>query len=332
MDAGKPISTPGAAVAAVAATRPVAATEVIGLLTPKGGLTATDRMLPSPQRAPSDPATSSRPVAPTVAQLSPGAQLLLKLLATGTASAQPLQAARPLMDAPPDLFTGGTATKEIIHAGGTAAGAEIARALQAGLEHSGLFYESHLADWVGGGRSLEAIRAEPQALLQSEKPASAAGNGSAIDHDALTGATTSAAISSIVHAQLDTIDSGQLRWQGELWPGVPAEIQLQRAPRDRDTDNDSGHRSNEGQGDDAAGGHRWQARLITTLPALGKISTQFLLQDERLELKLSCAERPTTTALKAASPQLAETLHGTGIALQGFFTQLDNTCDGLNAS
>ena len=304
MDTGKQIG----GTAAIDAARLIAAPDPIGLLTPKGELGAADGLRPSLSRTPpGNPASSALPVSPTVAELSPGAQLLLKLLVQGNSLTPPLRSALPLLpEPPPALADGGNA------------GAVIARALQSGLEHSGLFYESHLADWVAGQRSLDAICAEPQAVLRAEASMPAAGVESAPDNSP----PTAPAISQLVNAQLDVIDSGQLRWQGELWPGVPVEIRLQRDAKGKDTADANRRASSE----DGEASHHWQARLVTTLPVLGKISTQFMLQDDRLDLKLSCAEPATAAALQVAAPELAGTLQATGLTLQGFSSHANNPC------
>jgi hypothetical protein len=46
----------------------------------------------------------------------------------------------------------------------------IASAMQASVESSGLFYESHLHDWISGGRPLTEIQREPQAQLPATPP------------------------------------------------------------------------------------------------------------------------------------------------------------------
>ena len=327
MDAGKEIG----GTAAIAATRLIAATEAIGLLTPRGELSAADGMRPSSPRA-SASAAASLPVAPTVAELSNGAQLLLKLLAGSAQPAPPLQAAQPLLGAAPfaDPFVAtllesngaaSTAAANGVHSGTTV----IARALQGALETSGLFYESHLADWVGGQRSLDTIRTEPQALLHRLPSATEAADNAMAD----AGSANVAALNHIVNAQLDVIDSGQLRWQGELWPGMPAELWLQRDTSESDV---TDARQPKEQDADERNGRRWQARLVTTLPVLGKISTQFTLQGERLDLALSSTDASTASALKAAAPQLAGSLQATGLTLQAFASQVDDTNSSSNSS
>ncbi len=323
MNAGK--DSLGAA--PVAATRPVAAPDLIGLLTPKGGLSATDISKAAPRAAHADASAASAPVAATVAKLSEGAQLLLKLLGTGSTAAASLKAARPLLPEAPTALTEGTPSTT----GGTqashardATGALIAQALQSGLEHSGLFYESHLADWVAGQRGLDKIRAEPQATL----PASHQTSGADMDTPTGSSQTTTAApttLASIVHAQLDVIDSGQLRWQGELWPGVPVELCLQRDPHGHDDGHAADDQGQSQASDNEPAGRRWQASLVTTLPSLGKISTRITLQDDHLALALSCAEHTTATALRSAAPALAGTLQATGLTLQAFASDAEQT-------
>lgn len=270
--------------------------------------------------------------AQVIAELSSGARLLLTLLGGGGQPAPALQAAQPLLAAAPftDPHTAslpeshgaaGTATTPGAHSGT----AIIAQALQRALETSGLFYESHLADWVGGQRSLDAIRTEPQALLHSR----ASAPESAVDAMADTGSANTSALHSIVNAQLDVIDSGQLRWQGELWPGMPAEIWLQRDRSESDT---TDAQQGDDQEADESSGRRWQARLVTTLPVLGRISTQFTLQGERLELMLSSSDAATAGALKAAAPQLAGSLQATGLTLQAFASRVDDARSGSNST
>ncbi len=315
MDTGKEIG----GTAAITAVRLIAAPEAIGLLTPKGELSAADGMRPSPLRTPASTA-ADLPVVPTVAELSSGAQLLLKLLGDDGQPAAKLASTPPLLAAPPTLTANGPAGTGDLHradsANNISSGTQvIAQALQGALETSGLFYESHLADWVGGQRSLEAIRTEPQALLHDARSVSQA-SAAASDDTVMVNAP---ALNAIVNAQLDVLDSGQLRWQGELWPGMLAEIWMKQDTPDRDTA-DAGQRNGDSANEQS--GRRWQARLVTTLPVLGKISTQFTLQGDKLDVKLSSTQAATAAALDVASPQLAGSLQASGLLLQAFVSHI----------
>lgn len=317
MDVGKQIG----GTAAIDAARLIAAPDPIGLLTPKGELTRADGMRPSPSRTPSNTAASTAlPVAPTVAELSDGAQLLLKLLGAGSQTSAGLQAAQPLLPEVPSFADGPAGAAAANATGATRHDtATVARALQSALETSGLFYESHLADWVGGQRSLDAIRTEPQALLHNS-PAPSDANSKALADTDVANVANAPALHTLVNAQLDVIDSGQLRWQGELWPGMAAEIWLQRETPDNDGSHDRQRSGQEG-GQDS--NRRWQARLVTTLPVLGKISTQFSLQDDKLDLKLASSQAATAAVLQVAAPQLAGSLQTTGLTLNAFTSQVD---------
>ncbi len=317
MDAGKELG----GTAAITAMRLIAAPDAIGLLTPKGELSAADGMRQSPLRAPAS-AAADLPVAPTVAELGSGAQLLLKLLSGGGQPATKRPSTQPLLAAPATLTANRPARTGDLNGAGSASNINsgtqvIAQALQGALESSGLFYESHLADWVGGQRSLEAIRTEPQALLHDASATSQASAAASND----TGMASAPALSAIVHAQLDVLDSGQLRWQGEIWPGLPAEIWMTQDAPDRDTA-DAGQRN--GDSANERSGRRWQARLVTTLPVLGKISTQFMLQGDKLDVKLASTQAATAAALHVASAQLADSLQASGLLLQAFASQLDD--------
>ncbi|AQV98922.1 flagellar hook-length control protein FliK [Cupriavidus necator] len=95
----------------------------------------------------------------TQESLSTAARAILALM-DGT-EAQPVRGAGPLLAAPP-----------------TPASAQAAAATLANtVGESGLFYESHLAQWVAGARALSGIRQEPQA--QVPVPARATPSGAA---------------------------------------------------------------------------------------------------------------------------------------------------------
>ncbi len=294
-------SDPGGTAPVAAATR-VAAPDPLALLSPKGELAAAAQR-PAPRPSGLPPALPLAAAEPTTTRLSAAAQLLLTLVQHAGLAAPAPRAPSPLLSAP--------ATD----------GATLAAALKGGVEASGLFYESHLADWVAGRRSLAAIRTEPQAnLMQTHsaqasaapEPTGAAPSAFATSADAAVGSHLPL-LQAILSAQLDIIDSGQLRWQGELWPGMPVDIRLQRETREPATDEAS-----QGQAAEAPAERRWQARLVADLPALGKVSTLFTLHADRLDVKLDCGQDGTALALQSAALQLADGLQAAGIALLGF--------------
>ncbi|UDM52435.1 flagellar hook-length control protein FliK [Cupriavidus sp. MP-37] len=87
------------------------------------------------------------PGASTQESLSAAARAILAVM--DGAEAQPVRSPASLLPAPPTAAT----------AQATAA------ALANAVGHSGLFYESHLAQWVAGARGLASLRQEPQAQV-----------------------------------------------------------------------------------------------------------------------------------------------------------------------
>ncbi len=322
----------------ITAARQIAATDPIGLLSPKAELPAPGTQRIGPEH--------TRPAPPvTTAILGPGAQLLLSLLGQTNVAAAPLQPAAPLLPGPP------TDTNLL------------AAALKAGIEHSGLFYESHLADWVAGQRNLSTLRAEPQGQM----PSSVSTQGSnQLDTGEVKDGTgklhspahnlSASMLAAIIHAQLDAIDRGRIHWQGEPWPGMQVEIQLSKEPikeltnetadpsqqqsssNDQAQDRHAGgeaanqrdNKTEPGEGDDAESNnnprqnheqHRWHAKLVTKLPSLGQLSTRIILQGDRIELRIACDQQEMSQHLKAAVPALADALQSAGLTLAGFVSQ-----------
>jgi hypothetical protein len=67
------------------------------------------------------------------------------------------------------------------------------------ISGSGLFYESHLAEWVDGARTIGQIRTEPQNGLNPPL---------------------------VVDDQLQALSSGAIAWRGEVWPGQTGELMI----------------------------------------------------------------------------------------------------------
>ncbi|MCT9117364.1 flagellar hook-length control protein FliK [Cupriavidus gilardii] len=91
--------------------------------------------------------TATPPTGSTRETLSFAARTILTLLAQ--VSAAPLRSAGPLLAVPPTRLPEGTA--------------QVRQALMHLVQDSGLFYESHLAQWIAGERGLASLAREPQA-------------------------------------------------------------------------------------------------------------------------------------------------------------------------
>ncbi|WP_310710415.1 flagellar hook-length control protein FliK, partial [Burkholderia multivorans] len=323
------------------------------------------------------------PAASTQTALSDVARVLDAIARTGGDATPAVVGRMPLVPDPAALFSAaadgaagqsGHAAAASASGAATAAAAEaappsLAGALRAALAQavgeSGLFYESHLAQWFAGQRPLAALLREPQARIAIAQ--TSADPDAAPDDDALDalltprlslpsaraavqpGAVASGAVASgaaasggarpagsapesmpgaqphpplaraaadaadplheladwrasaarpadaaapsdaasptpvhpaavpIVRQQLDTLATDQFRWTGEAWPGVRVDWTIE-------PDESGGHAPR--SGDDAGDGIAWRTRLTLTLPTLGTVDAELVLNGAQLVARL----------------------------------------------
>lgn len=246
----------GTGIAAIAATLPVVGTHPVATLRDEAA-----SALPA--------LTALHPGVPaTLAELSIAGKLIAELLQTSP-SAAPAVHATPLLAAP------------------TTQAAVIANALRQDIEHSGLFYESHLADWVCGRRKLESLAQEPQAR-----------------------STAADELPAILRQQLELLDSQPLQWQIELWPGMPVRLQVEQQPADTH------------DGTCEAMPDSWTSTLVSQLPLLGSVAATLRIAGDRLQLKLH-ASGPASALLSERSDELRSALTAAGLQLQQFDTDAE---------
>ena len=213
----------------------------------------------------------------------------------------------------------------------------LASALSKAVSSSGLFYESHQAQWVTGKRSLESIQAEPQGQLRPQTPLhgnlpSSPATTTALDqptrspvnppsttNTATTGerpaetgngqtTPTNQAIPEslrpLVQQQLDALGTQRLAWHGEIWPGQVMDWQIEQ---ERTNEHD-------GRGDTTAD-KPWTTTLRLQLPKLGTIDANLRLTSTGLQLQLATASNQTATDLRGESATLATALGEAGLRL-----------------
>lgn len=276
---------------------------VAARLAPAGTVTAAPATTPLPAVATATPGTT----APASSlSLSPAAQLVDTL--TRLPGGRPIEAPAPLLPAP------------------AAAPEALARALQHSIVASGLFYESHLARWTLQRHPEPALRVEPQAAWppapqSSTPPPPASGPGApapalpplpALDAEATVasaqaGTTTTVgtpgavglpdAAPALVRQQLDVLETGQILWRGDLWPGQRAAIEIVEDDASRDPRQPPA----------------WRTRLALTLPGLGAVEARLALAGTRVHLHLVAADTTRATVLRDALPELAAALAARGL-------------------
>ncbi len=204
-------------------------------------------------------------------------------------------------------------------------GVQLARSLAGALGFSGLFYESHQAQWVAGSRPLEDLLLEPQAPLSGLRPRltdtnaqAGASNISGMrrDNAADDHAPVHPDALALVRQQLDVFETRQISWQGLAWPGQPIEWEVAEEKRSAPAESDEPDES--GQAPAA-----WQTRLNLALPNLGQISVSLRLDAHGVEVRLIAAEPVTAFMLRAGAAPLVSGLESAGIKLLGMGVDLD---------
>ncbi len=185
--------------------------------------------------------------------------------------------------------------------------------LREALSRSGLFYESHQAQWVAGRRTLAQLLQEPQGELSTgassrlirviEKPPlkinsepEAALAGAIRNADAPVHAQTL----TLVQQQLSVLETGQLSWRGEIWPGQWLEWDIaERPPAEHETDEPS----------------RWQSRLHLTLPKLGEVAATLALDSRGVRIALGATATATAALLESNQRPLAAAMAAAGLSV-----------------
>jgi hypothetical protein len=232
-------------------------------LTRAAALLANSQALPAAMGAPGDAGAG--------ASLSKAGKALGDVIAAALASDTPQTAAvgrTPLMNAP-SLDTG-----------------KIAASLQQGMEKSGLFYESHVAEWAQGTRPQAELAAEPQA------------RGMAPPSDPAT--------AQLINLQLNAHEQARVAWQGQLWPGQDMHWKIERDAPD-------GGQAGRGDGDGDGAGH-WQSSLTLRFGQLGEVAAKVVLSGGQLHIRLD-APAATRTLLEAGRGRLADALDAAGAPL-----------------
>jgi len=173
--------------------------------------------------------------------------------------------------------------------------ARLAPALQQAIVESGLFYESHQAQWIAGRYPLEALAREPQARLKpasrnalpapaapaAAAPSTPAPSGEEAAAPARTtasvaqpGAPLPAELQALVQQQLDAAATQHLIWRGDIWPGQALHWEIETGEY------------GEGAADEAAA-ETWTTALRLTLPQLGEVNAVLRLAAGKVSLAMT---------------------------------------------
>ncbi|MFZ6753135.1 flagellar hook-length control protein FliK [Undibacterium sp. Dicai25W] len=164
---------------------------------------------------------------------------------------------------------------------------------------SGVFYESHLADWVEGKKTIADLSLEPQSQLPTLNNSYAGlKTGENSPYKELT---------QIIQQQFHTLENNSLRWQGELIAGQKIEFEIRR-------DN---HQKKPNQPKDNNETY-WQSEVRFTLPSLGVVATKIQLSGNHLSVTIDTDLEATEKALRAHAPEFAISMNSIGTTLESF--------------
>lgn len=190
----------------------------------------------------------------------------------------------------------------------------LAGVLQNALSQSGLFYESHQAQWVAGSRTLADLFREPQGRIPVN-PGNPAGEAvlsrSAPPTSGGAGVQTSSAplvhpdAAPLVQQQLQALDSRQLVWQGQVWPGQEMEWRV--------AERDAQQGSADATGEERA---RWQTQLSLDMPKLGDVQAMLVFVPQGLRIYLR-GSAETAERLRGGQGSLIEAMNASGLSVLG---------------
>lgn len=167
----------------------------------------------------------------------------------------------------------------------------VTKLLQNTINHSGLFYESHLVKWIQGGLQFDQLLKEPQASYASNtKLTSGAADKGSLDSPVLH----------IVNTQLQALDSSAITWHGHIWPGQEMSWHIKKDKNASDADIVE-HQT------------LWSTSITLELPNLGKVDMQISLNSSFVQLKIDASDPETQDILKNQHTILTEALSRAGI-------------------
>jgi hypothetical protein len=173
---------------------------------------------------------------------------------------------------------------------------QLATALRDALANSGLFYESHQAQWVGGERSTAQLLIEPQNQLLSpnntptDSPTARVTNEAGIAKELLP----------LLQQQLHTLETHQLTWTGQVWPEQSMQWEIQGQPE---------HQA------DSADSRQWRTEMELALPNLGDVHAKLVFSAQGLTLQLQAADAHTLALFKQTLAKLQASLASVDIEL-----------------
>jgi len=186
-------------------------------------------------------------------------------------------------------------------------GARLSSVLAQALTESGLFYESHQAEWVAGKRDLALIRQEPQARLGPDPRAREASAATLDTPDAVPAQSREQSIHPrsvpLVQQQLAALDGARILLQIEIWPRqwMHWEIEQRQPGAERERN----------------AAQCWNTRLRLKLPQLGDLKAALSLANDGVRIMLETAGDASTALFREHLGSLRDALAAAGLPPAG---------------
>jgi hypothetical protein len=216
----------------------------------------------------------------------------------------------------------------------------LATLLQNALSMSGVFYESHLVQWFLGERQLKDILKEPQGKLatQAKTPVDGQPSHKAATIDgkepvekpeeliSFTGPRADNRKTSpepveprtipIIQDQLHALQSGQISWQGQAWPGQ----QMEWTVSEREA----------GTGEKAE--KNWHTTLRLSFPNLGEVNATLKLNNEGVHLLIKAGRDSSVAVMREERQDLERAMSDAGVKLLGMVVEHEEHGTGTQES
>ena len=240
-----------------------------------GKAAPTETVTAAATNLPADQATGS-----TLTQLSPTGRLIDSLL-----QATEQQGAAAIVTGRSAIVPSSDVTPE-----------RLAQAMHRTLENSGLFYESHVNEWINGNRTIDALLREPQAQLATSQQLAA----NAEQQPQLT--TMNNETAQLIRMQLEALENRRFVWQGELWPGQRFEWEVS---------DETPHQQQE----TAEAVPTWRSVMRFELPTLGVINATLNLAGGHVQVQLRTGTDAVAETIRSYAGELASALDAAGAPL-----------------
>ncbi|MBP0596983.1 flagellar hook-length control protein FliK [Herbaspirillum sp. LeCh32-8] len=182
---------------------------------------------------------------------------------------------------------------------------QMASALQDAINHSGVFYESHVSAWAEGRLPTEELMKEPQAQV---------GRQNAGDINLLSqNDPAQNQLGQIINLQLNALEQQRLVWHGEVWPGQQMDWEINQEAPDGQA----------GQQDGEEALPTWHSVVKFNFAQLGEVSASIRLIGQQIHVQVKADNDIAAAALRSNTGSFADAMSAAGTSLDSLIVKQD---------